>query len=187
MGPQRFVENGYLPKFVQFLIKCLEIPEIQTSPLSENSSSTTTIEIQRDTSEWKVDPDIIFSSIGDMAIAVGHFITSYTEMLVPHILRSLGSPLCKRSEATTPSWLTDELEKLIRQQIPQQSIQRNVLGPAYKTDSYRIALDCTIKLVKAAGPTMVNHVHSLIDRMFMGLSIHLSGLICLGILNLTYL
>lgn len=156
MEPQRFVSNGYLSKFVQFLLKCLEAPDPQTSPS----------QVTRGSQSSSIDPDLVLCAIGDMAIAVGHFITGYTELLLPDILRFLEG---RRRREPSPEWLPEDLERLFRQQVPQQSLLRGVLGRALKKDGHR-ALACTIKLVKAAGPSMVNHIHSLIERMFLGTS-----------------
>lgn len=114
-----------------------------------------------------MDPDLVLSSLGDIAMAVEHYIASHTEVLLAHLLKFLSEPLRKRVESPLP-WLTDDLDRLFRQQIPQLSIQRSIAGSFLKNECYRSALESTIKLVKAAGVTMINHLHSLIDKMFMG-------------------
>lgn len=168
MDPVRFVNHGYLDVFIQFLVRSLEAliagpsTDSSTTPASNQAPTSTTPD------GWTMeDSGFFFLAVGDVAGAVGKQIAKHLDTLMPCISRYVAAPEFDILDAN-PFGSPPELQRRVLQEIPQQSVRRVLLRKMFPSelDGYRAAIECAIKLMKAAGPAMVDHMRRLIEQMF---------------------
>lgn len=205
MKPQPFVRDGWLAKFVDFLVTGLDtslrgsedyrgvsLGSVGASPRTESSvlMGKAPLSFLRDeeytSSEAKpcqsnspssyhgtasgvhgrwdvVNPVLILMAMGELASSVGRCIEPYVNRLLPHILSALQQH--RRSLPKQP--LSDDMVKLIIQNIKQLSLQMLILDSARRGTEYE-ALWCIVKLVETAGPGMIVHIPAIISQICSG-------------------
>lgn len=171
LEPQRFVVDGWLKKFLIFLLSCLDGARLEfpspatTTTLSVNPAAVAVL--VDPSARTCVDPAVTFSALGDLISAVQHHITPMVDTLLPYLVNFPESAFGVAGVCSDCHAISADLTRLVKQACGTTMMQRAFLGTPSKTIS-KEAFTCLIKLLKAVGPAMVDYMPAVIGRMCSG-------------------